>query len=463
MRHDIAITGGTAVVAGRGAVEADIALSGETIAAIVEPGQALEADEHIDASGLVVMPGAIDSHVHWGYKGDFVDQCRDDSRAALVGGTTTVHLLQRAAPGGYPQAIEDASAVSAVDFFMTPSVFDAETSQIVGDAVADWGCPSIKFYLAYRALPDAPPGDDWNGLTDGIWLETLRGMREAGASLACVHAENPEVINHAWPAATQRREAGLAAWEAAHPEIGEVEAILRSSLYAEEAGVALYLVHLSGARSIEALQRARSSWPFVYGETCPHYLIHNVEDSSQDVKFSPPVRRPRDNQALWDALASGVLDCVGSDSASTRKSAKDGDVFEAMRGEPGQGTLLPIVLSEGVNTGRLSLERAVEITSTNAARIFGLYPQKGLIEVGADADIVIADLELERTPSHEGLGTWSDHNLYADRALRGWPVLTILRGWVACRDQVVLAAPGTGRYLRRAPETALGRLPGTDR
>ncbi|MGI9658455.1 MAG: dihydroorotase [Gaiellaceae bacterium] len=461
--YDIAITGGTVVVAGRGAVEADIAVSGETIAAIVEPGTSLEATEHIDASGRVVMPGVIDSHVHWGYKGDFVEQCRADSRAALVGGTTTVHLLQRAEPDGYPRAIEQASEVTSVDFFMTPSVFDTDTSRIVPDAVTEWGCPSIKFYLAYRDLPDAPSGDDWNMLTDGLWLEALASMGEAGASLACVHAENPEVINHAWPVASARDDGGLRAWEAAHPEIGEVEAILRSALYAEESSVALYLVHLSGARSVEALERARATWPFVYGETCPHYLIHNVEDSSQEVKFSPPVRQPRDNEVLWDALASGVLDCVGSDSASTRRAAKVGGAFESMRGGPGQGTLLPVVLSEGVNTGRLTVERAAEVTSTNAARIFGLYPQKGVIEVGADADLVVVDLDLERTPSHELLGTWSDHNLYADRTLRGWPVLTMLRGRVVCRELDVLAEAGSGRYLKRAPQQGLGRLPGTER
>ena len=246
-----------------------------------------------------------------------------------------------------------------------------------------------------------------------------------------------------------------------HPEIGDVEAILRASLFAEEAGVPLYVVHLSGARSVEAIERARASWPRVYGETCPHYLVHNIDASSNDVKFSPPVRSVTDNDALWKALATGVLDCVGSDSASALRAAKQGNVFEAMRGGPGQGTLLPIVLSEGVRKGKLSLERAVEVTSTNAARIFGMYPQKGVVEVGADADLVVVDLELERTPTPELLGTWSDHNLYSDRSLTGWPVLTMLRGEVVCRDFEVLSDPGSGRYLHRAPAEDTRSLAGT--
>lgn len=462
MRCDIAITGGTAVVAGRGVIEAEIGVSGETIAAIVEPGERLDATEQIDARGRVVLPGAVDSHVHWGYKGDFAEQCRADSRAALAGGTTTVHLLHRGAPATYPEAIELARAESAVDFFMTPSVFDAETATAVPASAAEWGCSSVKFYLAYRDVPGAPPGDDWNGLTDGLWVEALQAMAGAGLSLACVHAENHELINHAWPAA-QALGDGLTAWEAAHPELGEVEAISRSGLYCEETGVALYVVHISGARGVEALERVRRSWPHAYGETCPHYLLHNAETSPEDVKFSPPVRRSSDNAALWSALESGALDCVGSDSASTRAAAKEGDVWQAMRGGPGQGTLLAVVLSEGVNAGRLGLERAVEVTSTNAARIFGLYPQKGVIDVGADADLVIVDLDLERRPRPEELGTWSDHNLYADRCLRGWPVLTMLRGRVVCRDLEVTAAPGTGRYLRRPIEQPSRRLPGTDR
>ncbi len=449
-RYDVAITGGSAVVGGRGLVECEIGVQGERIAAIAEPGATLDAEENIDARGHVVLPGVIDTHVHWGYKGDFVEQCRADSRAALVGGTTTMHLLHRAPADEYPHVLERAKQHSAADFFMTPSVYDESTADHVRAAVTEWGCPSIKFYLAYRALADAPPDDSWNGLTDGLMLEALHEMAAVGATLACVHAENAEIINRAWARGRPPQLEGLAAWEAVHPEIGEVEAILRASLFAEEAGVPLYAVHLSGARAVEALERARRTWPYVYGETCTHYLVHNVVDSSTDVKFSPPVRSPEDNEALWQALASGTLDCVGSDSASTLRAAKAGDVFEAMRGGPGQGTLLPIVLSEGVGTGRLSLERAVEVTSTNAARIFGLYPAKGVIQVGADADLVVVDLELERTPTPELLGTWSDHNLYSDGSLRGWPVLTMLRGQIVCRDCEVTAAPGSGRYIARS-------------
>lgn len=461
MTYDIVISGGSAVVGGRGLVECDIAVEDGRIAAIAEPGAGLSAGAYLDAWGQVVLPGAIDTHVHWGHKGDFVEQCRAESRAALVGGTTTMHLLHRAEANAYLPTLELAKAHSAADFFLTPSVWDERTAACVGAAVSEWGCPSIKFYLGYRDLPDAPPADSWNQLTDGLMLEALGEMSRAGASLACVHAENAEIINRAWGKDRRPNLDGLAAWEALHPEIGEVEAILRASLFAEEAGVPLYIVHLSGRRSLEALERARTSWPYVYGETCPHYLVHNIEESSSDVKFSPPVRRPDDNDALWQALAAGTLDCVGSDSASTLRAAKQGDVFEAMRGGPGQGTLLPIVLSEGVRKGRITLERAVEVTSTNAARIFGLYPRKGVIQVGSDADLVLVDLDLERSPTPELLGTWSDHNLYSDFSLQGWPVLTMLRGQIVCRDFQVAAAPGSGRYLERRAGLSGPRLGGT--
>lgn len=197
-----------------------------------------------------------------------------------------------------------------------------------------------------------------------------------------------------------------------------------------------------------------------YGETCPHYLFHNVETSPPAVKFSPAVRHREDNEALWRALAGGLLDCVGSDNAPTLWSAKQGSVWDIVRGGPGAGVLLPLILSEGVNKGRLSLERAVAVTATNAARIFGLYPKKGTIQVGSDADLTIVDLNLEKTVSHELFGTWSDYNLYTGVRLKGWPVLTMLRGRVVARDGAVTAEPGYGRFV---PRKAIRRTPDAGR
>lgn len=448
MAYETLVRAGKVVLPGHGIQEVDLAIEGEQIAAILEPGVG-DARVVVDARGLHVIPGVLDSHTHWGYRGDFAVQCASDSRAAAIGGITTALLLHRVPPGGFDEVRRLGETHSVIDFIVSPAIFNEATARAVDELVGRSGCSSFKFYLAYRKIPGAPAGDDWNELDDGLMLEALARLAAWDGTLACVHAESAEINNRAIARVKDAGRDGLAAWEEANPPIAEVEAIQRAALYAEGAGMPIYFVHLSGREAVAALDRARAHWPRVYGETCPHYLFHNVETSSPAVKFSPPVRHREDNEALWDALASGRLDCVGSDNAPTLWSAKQGSVWDIVRGGPGAGVLLPVVLSEGVNKGRLSLERAVEVTSTNAARIFGLHPRKGAIQVGADADLTIVDLRLEKTVTRETFGTWSDYSLYSGVTLKGWPVATMIRGRVVMRDGVVTAAPGHGRFMPR--------------
>lgn len=455
MPYDMLVRGGRVVLPGHGVQDVDLAIEGEQIAAVLDPGAAAVAHATIDARGLHVLPGGLDSHTHWGYRGDFGVQCRSDSRAAAIGGVTTALLLQRVQPGQFPELRRLAEALSTIDFVFSPAIFSEVTAGFIEEAIEQWGCPSFKFYLAYRRIPGAPPGDDWNELTDGLMLEALERMARYDGTLACVHAENAEVINRTLARVKASGRDGLAAWEEANPPIAEAEAIQRAGFFAEQTGMPVYFVHLSGRDALTALGRVKAHWPMAYGETCPHYLFHNVETSPPAVKFSPAVRHREDNEALWAALAGGLLDCVGSDNAPTLWSAKQGSVWDIVRGGPGAGVLLPLILSEGVNKGRLSLERAVAVTATNAARIFGLYPKKGTIQVGSDADLTLVDLNLEKTVSHELFATWSDYTLYTGVRLKGWPVLTMLRGRVVARDGAVTAEPGYGRFV---PRKAIRRL-----
>ncbi|MBI3967650.1 MAG: amidohydrolase family protein [Chloroflexi bacterium] len=457
MPYDVLIRGGRVVLPSRGVVTADVAISGERIAAILAPGSATGADVTVDATGLHVLPGAIDSHVHWGYRGDFAVQARSDSRAAALGGVTTAHLLHRIPPGHFEEFRRLGESCSIVDFIFTPTVIDEATAAIVDEMIVDWGCPSVKFYLGYRGMPDAAPGTEWNQLTDGLMVEVLERMARYDGTLACVHAENAEILARTVARGIAGGRQGLGAWEEANPGLAEAEGIQRAALFAEHAGLPLYVVHLGGRDALRALARAKAHWPRIYGETCPHYLYHNV-DSSPVVKFSPPVRRQADNEALWDAVRSGLVDCIGSDNAPTLASAKEGSIWETLRGGPGAGLTLPFVLSEGVHRRGLALERAVALTSTNAARLFGLYPRKGTIQVGSDADLALVDLNLEKTVSRELFDTWSDYSMYGGLRLRGWPVITMLRGRVVARDGVAQVDPGYGRFL---PRTA-GLKPATN-
>ena len=184
MAFDTLVRGGRVVLDGHGIQEVDLAIDGERIASIMRPGAPVEAKTTIDAGGLYVLPGALDTHTHWGYRGDFGIQCESDSRAAAIGGTTTALLLQRMEPGQFPELKRIGEELSIIDFVMSPAIIGEETAAFVEESIEEWGCPSFKFYLSYRSIPGAPPGDDWNNLTDGLMVEALERMARYEGTLA---------------------------------------------------------------------------------------------------------------------------------------------------------------------------------------------------------------------------------------------------------------------------------------
>ncbi|CAN5777663.1 amidohydrolase family protein [soil metagenome] len=450
MSADLIVRGGHLVLPEAGVVEADLAISEGVI---VDIGDCPDPDgqaEVIDARGLHVMPGAVDTHVHYGFRGDWAEHCRSDSWAAAFGGTTSTLILQAMAPGQFHELRRLGEENSYCDFIFSPDITSEETMAFIEESVEEWGCPSFKFFLAYRDVPGAPPGDDFNHLDDGLFLDALHRLAGWEGTLAVVHAENCDVNNRGIARVKAEGRDGLAAWEEANPAISEAEGIERAGRFAAHAGVPLYFVHLSGAVALEAVGRVRERWPHVRTETCPHHLYYDLETAPGTVKFSPPLRRENDREALWEAVADGRIDSIGSDNSSSLKSAKQGDVWSMARGGPNTAMVLPMILSEGVAKGRISLERAAEVTATTAARTFGLHPRKGSLAIGADADLAIVDLRLQRTLHAGSFNTWSDYNLYEGETFTGWPVMTVLRGTVVARDGEPAIAPGHGTFLRRS-------------
>ena len=443
MAFDTVVSGGSVVIPGQGIQSVDLAIQGEQVAAILPRGASVEAGTTIDATGLYVLPGALDTHVHWGG----ADECLSDSRAAAISGTTTAILLQ--------PHFSDSEEATLIDFISNPVIGDAEALDSVEESIEQKGSPSFKFFMAYRNIPGVPPGDvSFSDLTDGVMVEAMQRMGKYDGTLACVHAENPEIINWATAQALTKRSDGdgLRAWEEGNPGLAEAEAIQRSTFFAEQADVPIYIPHVSGRDALTALRRAKGHWPKTYGETCPHYLFYNVDIAPNGLKFSPPLRYQEDTEALWEALATGAMDCIGSDNSTglaPQRSDKQGNIWDIPRGGPGSGILLQLILSEGVNKGRLTLERAVEVTSTNAARIFGLYPKKGTIQVGSDADLAIVDMNLEKAVSPELLQLTSDYTFYDGVTFKGWPVVTMLRGRVIVEQGEPKVGPGYGQFIPR--------------
>lgn len=458
---DKIIKNGKVVIPKVGIVEANIAIKDGKIAAILEKGETCEAKEVIDASGKYIMPGLIDPHVHWGLYGDpLPDSTRKESASAAIGGFTTA-LQYRRSPvfdkENISKLLDDMSPNTHIDYSLQLFVTMDRHKDNISCAVKEMGVTSFKFFTTER---EERVNSDINGLsdsnipepyTDGFCIEAMEEMAKYdGKVVANFHPENYELVEKIAPKVRASGAEGLAAWDLARPEMAEAETIARLGYFAEKTGCPLYLVHISCKEAADKLAECKKSNEKIWGETCPHYLLLNTESPIGELgKVNPPLRDKKNNEALWKALADGTIDTVGSDNCACKKEVKDGNIWSAAPGFAGTATILPALLSEGYHKGRLSLERIAEVTSYNAAKIFNLYPQKGTIMPGADADLVIVDLEKEQEVKAENLKSYSDFSVFEGWNFKGWPTTTILRGEVIAQDGKMAVEPGYGNYLKR--------------
>lgn len=450
---DLVIGGGTLVTAAEMA-RGDLGINGDQIAAI---GLGLRGARTIDATGMLVLPGAVDPHVHLGINAGGTrssDDFETGTIAAACGGTTTIIDFVEPELGGSLVAglqtrLGEAQGKAVIDYalHMTLRRGDAQTLEQVPQALRA-GCTSFKTYTTY----------DGFRLSDPELLAALDAVQAAGG-LVLVHAENDAVI-------TQRRRAYIAAGQTAprfHPRSRpapvEAEAVERALALAEVAGCPLYIVHTSTGRGADAIARARARGQRAYGETCPQYLLLTDAEYErpgfEGAKFvcSPPLR-PADNPpALWRHLAQGGLQTIGTDHCpffySGQKDLGRDDFTRIPNGLPGIEARLALIYSCGVGQGRLSATRWVELCCTAPAQIFGLYPRKGTLMPGADADVVIFDPHKPVTLSRQVLHERVDYTPYEGIVLEGYPVLTLARGEVIVADGAYVGNRGRGQFLKR--------------
>lgn len=467
---DIVIRGGTVATASD-VFGADVGVRGEKIVAL---GASLPAGRReIDARGKLVLPGGVDSHCHIEQLSSMGVMCADDFYTATVsaafGGTTTVMSFcaqQRgdAIPVVLADYAERARAKAVIDYAFHLIVANPDRATVERDlpqAIAE-GIRSFKVFTTYERLR----------LADEQILEVMAVARKHGA-LVMVHAENHGVIS--WLGERMVRQGNVAPryHGICHTRGSEWEAIQRIAMLAELIDVPVLIVHVSTIEGIEAIRQARRRGVKIYGETCPQYLFLTAKDLDrpglEGAMFccSPPPRDEAAQQACWEGLADGTLGVYSSDHAPYRydesgklpKGAKT--TFKDMaNGVPGLELRLPLLFTFGYRSGRLSLPQFVELTAARHAQIYGCYPQKGTIAVGADADIAVWDpeVELEIKPEliHDNVG----YTPYADRMLQGWPVLVISRGAIVIEDGTLHADRGRGRYIVRelsGAATPLGR------
>jgi dihydropyrimidinase len=444
MGFDLLFTAGT-VVTGQGIQRADVGVRGERIAAIGQDLARETAREIIDTSGKYILPGVIDVHVHPVYL-DSVGDC--SVLAAHAGTTTVIHfaygrtgesLLQKV-----QEMLDDGLANSRIDFGLHGGMFEAPCQVPEIPKVMELGVRTFKFFLTY--LKQGWYTDDYQLIKAMDMLAELGGM-------AMVHAENGGAIDYLEDKVLKGPGASARYFNASRPAALEEEAVFRAIRLAEVVDCPLYIAHVTSARAVDLVGREQAAGRRVFAETCPQYLTLTqeiVEERGALAKIGPPIRTAADQDALWAGLRDGRLQVVSSDHAAKAKDVT-GDFLEQGFGSPQMETLLPVVYDGGVNRGRISLVRLVQVLCENPARIFGLYPRKGTLAAGSDADLVVVDPNREFTIRAENQHSNVGYTLYEGRKVLGWPEMSFQRGRPVLWQGRVVMEPGSARFLPTQP------------
>ena len=453
MNVDLVIRDGT-VVNAASRFQADVGIRGERI---VQFGGELTGAREIDANGLLVLPGAIDAHVH--LTSDEPDpnavQWADDftsgSWAALAGGITTVGNMTFLRPGesmraGLERETQLIREQAIADVMLHPVIGDPRQEIIDEiDELLDAGHADIKFFMSTPAF-------------DANTLGYLKATEAAGRHglLTMIHCEDYPIIRWSIDRLLAEGRGALAHYPASRPVVSEVVATQRAVALSEVTGAPVYIVHLSSAAALAVCRDAQARGLPVYVETRPLYLHLTSERflDTDGAKYvgQPPLREESDRLALWEGLRSGAIHTICTDHAPWKLEHKLDRSLHVGNLRPGVEnlqTMLPMLYSEGVRDGKFSLEQLVSLTSTNVAKLFGLYPRKGTIAIGSDADLVLWDPDERRVIRDEDMLSRADHSIYSGMEITGWPVMTIRRGEVVYANGKVSGAPGSGTLVRR--------------
>jgi dihydropyrimidinase len=457
---DLIVRGGQVVTATELAT-ADIGISSGVI---VQIGGDMQAEREIDARGMLVLPGGVDAHVHLTNPGilgiNWVDDFTSGSAAALAGGITTIGNISFPRAGetldvALKREAELASATSIADVFLHPvlgsnGTVDGRDLDIV-PTLLEQGWNSIKFFLLFPHFDREV----------NAYIEAVRRAGEVGM-VTMIHCEDAPLIEAASARLIAAGKSDVRYYADAHPVISEVVATQRAVAIAELTGAPIYIVHLSSQRALMVCAEAQARGLPVHVEVRPMYLHLTRErlDEIDGPKYvgNPPLREKSDLDALWDGIRQGTVHTVCTDHAPWSLADKMDPGLTISTARPGVENLqmmLPMLYSEGVRTGRISLRRFVEVSSTNAARLFGLFPKKGAIAVGSDADLVIFDAARTRTIERSMLHSNVDYSVYEGRSVTGWPRTTIRRGEVVFDADQVVGKPGSGQIVRRGPTQPL--------
>ncbi len=422
------------------------------VAVLAKSPEGLDSVETIDCGGKYMLPGFIDSHIHPYDPGPNHREDFEHLTASMAaGGITTGCMMPFQDPvisdvDTYEYTKNYYSGKGYVDY----GIHGGAIATNVDKADELWrntGATAMKAFMCYST-------DDCPFLEDDTLYAHLKILAENGG-IGMIHCENDGIIRLREREIRAKGRKDGRAYNASHPDYAEIEAIQRAILFLKQTGAAAVIVHVSTAEGIRLIHKAQEEGIRVWAETCSHYLTFTVDDMDTlgaALKFSPPMHDKQNREELWDLVDKGYVSTISSDHcpfSSEEKFADEDDIWKTPNGIPGVQAIAPVLLN-GVNEGRITLEKVVELTSYNASRLYRLYPKKGILQPGSDADFTLVDMDMEKVFCKEDNKSKCPWSPYYGRTFKGWPVMTVCRGEIIYKNGEVVGRQGYGEYVARS-------------
>jgi len=447
---DLKVINGTLFIPGVGLIKAGVGIKNGKIVMIASDGDLPEATTTIDAEEKFITPGWIDPHIHIGIFSTYAGECETETRYALSGGITTLGVFMGGGESYLPTLggqIKTAEEKSSTDLFFHLAIFTPQQMDEMEQYYEKFGVTDFKFYMT--GVPGVFPNVPDDFIKKGFQKIAKMGYPAIG----CVHCEDQEMVDKGWDYVKKNcPQPSLKDWTQSSPSGAEADAARRFVTIARETGARAYMVHMSSKEAAKELfDMFKEGRENIYVETTSAYCAMNNEDSAgKFAKMVPPIRDQASMDALWGAVKSGLVSTFGTDNVSCSSEHKKSDNWmEVMPGYPVVGEHIPALLTEGYHKRGISWTSIIEKATKGPAEAYGIYPQKGTIAVGSDADLVIVDLNKEKKVNPKEHYSFSDFSLFQGRTLKGWPVKVIKGGKLAVEDGKVLIKPGSSKYLRR--------------
>lgn len=448
-KEGIILKNGMLVWPGQGTFKGDLYISGGKIISIHQPGELVAAEE-IDVSGKYVLPGIVDPHVHLGIFAPFERDARDETKAAIWGGVTTIGCYLYDKESYLPkleQLFKKAKDNSSTDIFFHLTISTEKHLEEIPRYIKEFGIKSFKIYMA--GVPGIIPD-----IEDGFIRRVYEKLVSMGQRyMVCIHAENASLVR--WEteeiAAKNGMKTSVQEWSETHPSLAEEEAIRRAAFLTREyETVSTYFVHVSTKRGIDAVSKIKCDMSNVYAETTSPYLLFTIEGVKGNIpKWLPPLRDRESQEALWKRLKLGKIDTIGTDSVPMSQEVKglEKSVWEAMPNAPSMEHHLPGILTEGFVNRKIPIALLADLMTRRPAELFGWYPFKGTFFPGADADVVVVDTDRWEKVSKDKIRSGSPFSLFEEKLLTGWPVIVIKKGEIVIKDGQWIGDPPTCQVL----------------